>query len=144
LSLHHIQGLIWRNFTKASYILNLLANLLSLKPMLKKILIFNLLFVLVFQPVAATLLVPASITDQAEAGDLITQSKHCPDKTAPDCADMQGCIAFGHFSCDSKVTSLLFVSLFDAAILLDILPAQLGNHYSLAPQGPPLRPPRYS
>jgi len=121
-----------------------MANLLSLKPMLKKILIFNLLFVLVFQPVAATMLVPASMTDQAEAGDLITQSKHCPDKTAPDCTDMQGCIAFGHSSCDAKVTSLLFISLFDAVVLSDVLPVKFSNHYSLVPQGPPLRPPKNS
>ena len=112
--------------------------------MLKKILIFNLLFVLVSQPVAATMLVPASMKDQAGTGDLLTQSKHCPDKSAPDCADMQGCIAFGHSSCDTKVASLLSISLSDAAVLLDVLPAQLGNHYYLIPQGPPLRPPRYS
>jgi len=111
--------------------------------MLKKLLVFNLLFALVLQPVAATMLVPASMTDQAGTGDILTQSKHCPDKTAPDCADMEGCVAFGHSSCDAKVTSLPFVSLFDAAILLYV-PAQLGNHYSLTPQGPPLRPPRYS
>ena len=112
--------------------------------MLKKILTFNLLFVLVFQPVAATILVPASMTDQTATGDLLKHSKHCPDRATPDCADMQGCFAPGHSSCDAKVTSLLFISLFDAAVLLDVLPAQLGNHYSLAPQGPPLRPPRYS
>jgi hypothetical protein len=112
--------------------------------MLKKILIFNLLFVLVFQPVAATMPVPASMTDQAGTGDILTQTKHCPDKTAPDCADMQGCIAFGHSICDAKVTSLSFISLFDVAVLPDVLAGQLNNHYSLVPQGPPLRPPRYS
>jgi len=112
--------------------------------MIKKILIFNLLFVLVFQPVAAMMLVPASMIDQTATGDLLTQSKHCPDRATPDCADMQGCLAFGHSSCDAKVTSLPFINLLDPAVQLDVLPPQLGNHYSLAPQGPPLRPPRYS
>jgi hypothetical protein len=112
--------------------------------MLRKIFIFNLLFVLVFQPVAATMLVPASMTDQTATGDLLKHSKHCPDRATPDCADMQGCLAFGHSSCDAKVTSLLLISLFDATLLLDALPAQVSNHYSLIPQGPPLRPPRYS
>jgi len=112
--------------------------------MLKKILIFNLLFVLVFQPVAATMLVPASMTDQTATGDLLKHSKHCPDRATADCTDMQGCIAFGHSSCDTKVTSPPFKGPFDAAVLLDVLPAQLDYHYSLAPHGPPLRPPRYS
>ena len=112
--------------------------------MQKKILIFNLLFVLAFQPVAATMLVPAVLTDQTGTVSPLTHSKHCPDRATPDCAYMQGCFVSGHSNCDAKITSLLYVSLFDTAVLRNVPPVKVSNHYSLIPLGPPLRPPRYS
>jgi hypothetical protein len=112
--------------------------------MTRTLLILNLLMVLVFQPVAATLLVPASMTDPASPGDLLTQSRHCPDRTAPGCADMETCSAIGYSSCDAQVAALPCINRFDAVELPAELKANVSNFYLLIPQGPPLRPPRYS
>jgi len=129
---------------KKSYTLYLLANFLSLKPMLKKILIFNLLFVLVFQPVMATIIMPASLTDQISTGGLVTQSRHCPDRATAGCADMETCFTIGYSNCDAQVATLPFLNRFDAVKLPGELATDASNYYLLIPQGPPPRPPRYS
>ena len=112
--------------------------------MTRTLLILNLLIVLVLQPVAATMLVPASITNQASTGDSITHSRHCPDRTAPGCAEMETCSTIGYSSCDAKVAALSCLSRFDAVELSGELTANVCDYYLLIPQGPPLRPPRYS
>ena len=112
--------------------------------MLKKILIFNLLLVLVFQPVMATMIVPASLSDQVNISELLTQPRHCPDRTAPGCADMETCFTIGYSSCDAQVATLSFVSRIDAVKLPGELATNDNNYYLLIPKGPPPRPPRYS
>lgn len=112
--------------------------------MLKKLLIFNLLFALVFQPVMATMTVPASLSDQVNIGDLLTQPRHCPDRTAPGCADMETCFTIGYSSCDAQVATLFFVNRIDSVKLPGELATNDSNYYLLIPKGPPPRPPRYS
>jgi hypothetical protein len=112
--------------------------------MTRTLLILNLLIVLVFQPVAATMLVPTSMTGPASAGDLLTQSTHCTDRTAPGCTDMEACSAIGYSSCDAKVAALPCINQLDAVELPGGLAANVINYYLLNSQGPPLRPPRYS
>jgi hypothetical protein len=112
--------------------------------MTRTLLILHLLIVLVFQPVAATMLVHASMTDPASTGDLLTQSTHRVDRTAPGCADMETCSAIGYSSCDAQVAALPCINRFDAVELPAELKANVSNYYLLIPQGPPLRPPRYS
>ena len=112
--------------------------------MTRTLLILNLLIVLVFQPVAAAMLVPASMTDQVNTGDLLSQPTHCADRTAPGCADMEACSAIGYSSCDAQVAALPCVNRFDIVELPDELAANVSNYYLLIPQAPPLRPPRYS
>ena len=112
--------------------------------MTRTLIILKLLIVLVFQPVAATMLVPFSMTDQVNTGDLPGQPTHCVDRTAPGCADMETCSALGYSSCDAKAVALTCISRFDAVELPGELAANVCDYYLLTPQGPPLRPPRYS
>jgi hypothetical protein len=112
--------------------------------MIRTILILKLLIVLVFQPVMATMLVPASLTDQEKTGDLLTQSRHCPDRATPGCADMEACSAVGYSSCDAQIAALPIMNRFDAVKLPGELATNANNYYLLIPQGPPGRPPRYS
>jgi hypothetical protein len=112
--------------------------------MIRTILIIKLLIVLVLQPVMATMIVPASLTDQVKTGDLLTQSRHCPDRATPGCANMETCSAIGYSSCDAQIAALPIMNRFDAIKLQGELATKASNYYLLIPQGPPPRPPRYS